>query len=67
MRSSGDNMREVSRAEFFASVGQMNVHPHNGEPQRTLWKTPDHTVHGVSYPGWKNPGDPKRYFVRIGN
>jgi hypothetical protein len=62
MKSS--DMREVTKNEFFATVGQMNVHPRLHETHRTSWETPDRTVHGVTYPGWKNPGDQKRYFVR---
>lgn len=58
-----NGMREVTKDEFFATVGPMNVHPSIVSPSHTSWETPLRKVIGVSFPGWKNPGDPKRYFL----
>ena len=55
-------MREVTMDEFYATVGPMNVHP-RVEPEYTIWETPNRTVVGRSLPGYRNPGDPKLYFV----
>lgn len=44
-------MRQVSREEFYATVGQMNVHP-RPEKDRTFWETPDRRLMGISTPGY---------------
>ncbi len=40
--------REVSKEEFFASVGQMNVHPsiQGRYPYTALWMTPIGSIQG---------------------
>ena len=58
-------MREVTKEEFFAKVGPMNVHPRPLDGHSS-WETPDRVVVGLSYPGWRNPGDPTRYFLKDG-
>lgn len=59
-----DGFMEVTREEFFATVGRLNVHPHNNNPYYSDWETPSRTLLGRTYPGWKNPGNEKRYLVR---
>lgn len=60
------DMVEVTHEEFFARVGPLDVHPRNHETQRTHWETPERVVRGISFPGWKNPGDPKAYYLPKG-
>lgn len=58
-------MREVTKAEFFATVGQLDAHPNCSlSTEYSVWEIRGtRQVVGRSYPGWKNPGEPKRYFV----
>lgn len=56
-------MRRVSKVEFFDLVGPRDVTPYSGQPEYTTWETSDRVVIGRSYPGWRNPGDPKVYFL----
>jgi hypothetical protein len=61
-------MQEVDRDEFFATVGQLNVHP-RPERDATYWETPYHRqLMGISTPGYMGgkPGEAKRYFAKIG-
>ena len=58
----------VSRDEFFASVGQMDVIPCS-EPEYTRWETRTRVVVGKSTPGyrnkWTNKGEtPEVYRVK---
>lgn len=61
-------MREVTKEEFFATVGQMNVHP-RPEKMKTYWETPERQLMGVSTPGYKCEDEngrhttEKRYWV----
>ena len=57
--------REVSREEFLAAMGPLDVHPCPRYPDRTEWALYGGAgkVVGVSWPGWKNPGDPSRYVL----
>ncbi|RVT90743.1 hypothetical protein EOD42_23360 [Rhodovarius crocodyli] len=59
-----DGMRLVSKDEFFTTVGALNVHPRSLETFRSTWEASNtRKVLGYSYPGWRNPGDTKAYFV----
>jgi hypothetical protein len=55
--------REVSKAEFFATVGTMNVHP-RCERDESWWETPARQVMGRTTPGYMCEG-PRRYFVAV--
>jgi hypothetical protein len=55
------NMHEVNKDEFYAVIGPQDVHPATANPDCTIWETPTRQVVGWSYPGWRNPGEPKRY------
>jgi hypothetical protein len=50
------SMKTVTKDEFFAAVGKLDVHPC---PQRmkTLWKLRNGKIVGVSTPGWKCVGE----------
>jgi hypothetical protein len=52
---------EVTREEFFATVGQMNVHPRS-ERDASYWETPSRVLMGKTTPGYMGEG-PKAYFV----
>ena len=56
---------ETTEEEFFTFVGgPLNIHPNHGLPDVTLWKeVGTRKLIGCSYPGWKNPGEPKRWFL----
>jgi len=59
-------MREVSKDEFFKKMGPLNVHPcTRPSPYYSSWRFDGGAGRevGRSYPGWKNPGDPARYFL----
>lgn len=49
-------MARVSKAEFFAAIGPMNVHP-RAERMETIWETPQRTVIGRSTPGYLREGE----------
>lgn len=58
-------MREVTKEEFHATVGQMNVHP-RAEPEASYWETPSRVLMGKTTPGYRDGGTPNiptRYFV----
>lgn len=60
-----DDMVEVTYDKFFDFMGPRNVTPH-ATPEFSSWETPDRAIVGRSYPGWKDPGSCKAYFlVRI--
>ena len=44
-------MREVTKAEFFATIGPQNVHP-RAERDVTYWETPTRQLVGKSTPGY---------------
>jgi hypothetical protein len=61
------NMVAVSAEEFFARLkaDQRDIMPSlEASPCYTNWETRNREVWGWSYPGWKNPGEPKIYAVR---
>ena len=61
-----EGMREVSQSEFYAHIGPMAVHPSVAySPDYTVWHTPSFVEVGRTFPGWKKPGDPKHYFLRL--
>jgi ribosomal protein S6E (S10) len=55
---------EVTREEFHATVGQMDVHP-RAERDASYWETRHRVLMGKTTPGYmgKKPGEPKRYYV----
>ena len=55
-------MVEVSKDEFFATVGQLNVHP-RAERDASYWETPGRQLMGFTTPGYMG-GFPKRYFAK---
>jgi len=52
---------EVTKDEFFATVGKMNVHP-RPEREASYWETPGRILMGKTTPGYTCEG-PKAYFV----
>lgn len=58
-----DGMREVSKDEFYAAMGPLDVHPSVANPEYTVWELRDRTVVGRSYPGWRRPCGERRYFL----
>lgn len=58
-----EGMSAVTRKKFFEIVGPMDVLLVNADARYTLWETRMRTPVGVTTPGWKNPGDPKAYFL----
>lgn len=56
------NLRRVSKEEFYATVGQLNVHP-RAERDASYWETPNRELMGKSTPGYMCRGE-KAYFVR---
>lgn len=60
------NSREVSKADFFAYMNNLNVHP-EPQPLWSVWKNLNkgQAVEGYSEPGYQSPyGTPPRYFLR---
>jgi hypothetical protein len=53
--------REVTREEFFAKVGPMDVNP-RASATETVWETPRREVVGRSTPGYRADA-PKRWFL----
>lgn len=53
-----DGFVVVDKAEFFATVGPMNVHPRPFR-ERTIWETPDRVVVGIETPGYLEGGLPE--------
>lgn len=60
-----DNMCEVSRDDFFRFIGgPWDIHP-NPCQDWFEWKiNGSGRIIGVSFPGYKNPGGVKRYFIQ---
>jgi len=59
------NMQLVTKDQFFASVGQSNVHP-RPQTQHTEWvNLRTRVIEGVSTPGYKCEG-PESFWVRPG-
>lgn len=58
-------MREVTEAEFFEllKADSRDIMPTLSDPDFTTWETKQRQVWGWTTPGWKNPGDAKRYAV----
>lgn len=50
-------MQVVTRDEFYAFMGPLNVHP-RVERDQTYWELPDRTLVGVTTPGWADGGRP---------
>lgn len=46
---------KVTREEFFASVGQLDVHPSIEMPHETAWKLRGGRIIGWNNTGWKGP------------
>ena len=56
-------MRPVTQEAFYAFVGPRDIVSSVVNPLFTVWETRNRTVVGRTYPGWKNPGDEKAYFL----
>lgn len=54
-------MREITKDQFFATVGRLNVHP-RAERDASFWETPDRRLMGKTTPGYMGGSD-RRYFV----
>ena len=54
-------MREVSKDEFFATVGQLDV-VLRCEPNATYWETRHRALKGKSTPGYMGDAE-KRWYV----
>lgn len=52
---------EVSKAEFHATVGQLNMHL-RPEREESYWETPYREILGITRPGYIG-GVTKQYFV----
>lgn len=53
----------VTKDEFYAAIGPLDVHPSMLSPDFDSWELRDRTVIGRSYPGWRNPGEPHVYML----
>jgi hypothetical protein len=51
-----EGMMVVSEEEFYAFMGQRNVHPRS-EPNFSAWETPSRELLGISRPGYKCEGN----------
>jgi hypothetical protein len=49
-------MIRVTREKFFATVGQLNVHP-RVERDASYWETPARVVLGITTPGYLGAGE----------
>lgn len=59
-------MIEVTKEQFYARMGPLNVSPNLDNPEVTVWELSDRTKVGETRPGWKLSGDPrhpKRYYL----
>lgn len=61
-------MVRVTQMEFFAAIAadSRDIMPTTMNPNFSSWETRNRAVVGRSYPGWRNPGDPKGYFLVSG-
>lgn len=58
-------MKQVTKHEFFAAIGGLNVHPHS-LPDRSDWETQDGSrrLVGRTYPGWRHRhGEAESYYL----
>ncbi len=51
--------RQVTKEEFFAAIGRMNVHP-RPERDASYWETPDRRLIGKTTPGYMGVSE-RRY------
>ena len=61
-------MVAVSQKEFFSQLyaDKRDIMPSLEHPTYTLWKSVHpQDIFGWSFPGWKYPGQPKQYAVRV--
>jgi hypothetical protein len=61
-------MKEVSREQFFEALyaDKRDIMPSVSEsPDYSVWMTPQRSVWGYTYPGWKYPQEEKHYFIKI--
>lgn len=62
-------MRQVSKEQFYAAMGPLNVHPCPEERDRTIWRLQDgggRRIVGISKPGYASPlGTPEEYMLDI--
>ena len=62
-------MREVTKDQFFAVIGPLDVQPSLQNPNHTDWETRSRQIIGRSVPGWRNgyvegKETPKQYFLK---
>lgn len=60
-------MRRVTQDEFFAALraDKRDIMPSHQHPLFTTWETTSRQVWGWSYPGWKNAGEPKIWWIKV--
>lgn len=59
-------MIEVTKEQFYARMGPLDVILNMNDPNVTVWERRDRTKVGETKPGWKQSGDPrfpKQYFL----
>lgn len=58
-------MKQVTQDEFYRILyaDKRDIVPSVREERVTIWESRSREVFGVSYPGWRNPGDDKRYYI----
>lgn len=57
-------MKEVTEAEFFKRIEPLDVHPNHDRHDHTDWRMRhNRLLIGRTFPGWKNPGDTKSYWL----
>ena len=56
-------MIEVTQEQFFAYMGPRDVYPRNDHPDHAEWETSRRELVGRSYPGYRDPGAPKRWLL----
>ncbi len=56
---------EVSRDSFFEFLKRdpRDIMPSLTDPSYSNWETKGREVVGRTYPGWRNPGDEKKYLL----
>ena len=59
------DMTEVDRDTFYATVGQLDVHPRCSDREYDVWELRDRTVVGYTTPGYRghHPNEADRYYV----
>lgn len=53
----------VTKGQFFATIGHLDVMPRDSRPESTDWETPGRERLGWSAPGWRNPSAHKTVYA----